>query len=60
MRAAQLCLEVYVALDDNPNQWKGKGARLANETLDNLAMLFVMQHNMNFETQSRLDSFPTF
>jgi len=59
-RAAQLCCEIYVSLDDNANEWKKKGEDLANETLDNLVMLFVMQHNMNFETQSRLNSFPTF
>lgn len=59
-RAAQLCCEIYVALDDKPNEWKQKGKQLADETLDNLVMLFVMQHNLQFETQSRLNRFPTF
>jgi hypothetical protein len=58
MRAAQLCAEVYVSLDDNPNPWKEKGAHLANETLDNLVMLFCMQHDKLFETQRRLSAFP--
>jgi len=57
-RAAQLCCEVYVAIGDKPHEWKQKGADIANETLDNLAMLFVMQNNMNFETQRRLNGFP--
>jgi len=58
MRAAQLCAEVYVSLNDNPNPWKEKGAHLANETLDNLVMLFCMQHDKLFETQRRLSAFP--
>lgn len=58
MRAAQLCCEVYVSLEDNPNEWKKKGFDLANETLDNLVMLFCMQHNKLFETQRRLGGFP--
>lgn len=58
MRAAQLCAEVYVSLEDNPNPWKEKGQDLANETLDNLVMLFCMQHNKLFETQRRLGVFP--
>lgn len=57
-RAAQLCAEVYVSLNDNPNPWKEKGAHLANETLDNLVMLFCMQHDKLFETQRRLSAFP--
>ncbi len=59
-RAAMIQVEVYIALQDNANLWKAKGADTANETLDNLATLFAMQHNLTFETQSRLHGFPTF
>ncbi len=58
MRAAQLCAEAYVALNDNPYVWQEEAAKLANETLDNLVMLFCMQHNKLFETQRRLGVFP--
>jgi hypothetical protein len=58
-RVAQLCCEVYVTLDDNPNEWKKKGVELSNETLDNLVVLFAMQNNLSFETQGRLGVIPT-
>jgi hypothetical protein len=60
MRAAQLCCEVYVSFDDHgdPAELKQEGVDLANETLDNLVMLFCMQHDKLFETQRRLSAFP--
>lgn len=59
-RAALITVEVYVALNDNAPSWKLKGVETANETLDNLVVLFAMQHNISFETERRLNGFPSF
>ena len=49
-----------LALGDDAPTWKLKGVTAANETLDNLVMLFCMQNNLSFETQSRLKVVPNF
>lgn len=59
-RAAMISVEVYVALQDNAESWKLKGLQTANETLDNLATLFAMQHNLSFEIERRLHGLPNF
>lgn len=57
-RAAHLRIITYVTLHDNADTWRWKGVETANETLDNLVQLFVMQHGREYETQNRLTMIP--
>lgn len=56
--AAWMAVSVGVAPLDHAETWKLKGVDIANETLDNLVMLFCMQNDKTFEIQRRLVGVP--
>jgi hypothetical protein len=55
---ANMAIEITIAYKDSERSWKQKGIDLTNETLDNLVMLFAIQNQREFETESRLSFIP--
>jgi hypothetical protein len=55
---ASVALRVSIAYKDIDRVWKQRGIDLANETLDNLVMLYAIQTQREFETESRLTFVP--
>ena len=57
---ADVAIQVSIAYKDVDRVWKQRGIDLANETLDNLVMLYAIQNQREFETESRLTFVPDF
>jgi len=57
---ADVAVQVSIAYKDVDRVWKQRGIDLANETLDNLVMLYAIQNQREFETESRLTFVPDF
>lgn len=55
---ADVSVQVSIAYKDIERVWKQRGIDLANETLDNLVMLYAIQNQREFETESRLSFVP--
>ena len=55
---ADMGIQITIAYKDSERSWKQKGIDLTNETLDNLVMLYAIQNQREFETESRLSFIP--
>ena len=55
---ADVAVQVSIAYKDIDRVWKQRGIDLANETLDNLVMLYAIQNQREFETEARLTFVP--
>ena len=55
---ADVAIQVSIAYRDIDRVWKQRGIDLANETLDNLVMLYAIQNQCEFETEQYLTFVP--
>jgi hypothetical protein len=55
---ADVAIQVSIAYKDIDRVWKQRGIDLANETLDNLVMLYAIQNQCEFETEQYLTFVP--